>query len=176
VGHNDKERHENEGGFFGKDKEKESTGLIGKSDKHKDDKHTGLFGNEDKHKDANTGFFSKSDQDRGNKDNDVIIVGKSDRHRHDENRGGVFSESGTVEALVKSTLRENFNLSVLSHQITTTETSLSSSSFLSPSTPSTPGFIERAKEAVLEVKDKLTGDKSSPTSENNRARTHTVTP
>ncbi|KAG6974427.1 hypothetical protein JG688_00003067 [Phytophthora aleatoria] len=176
VGHNDKERHENEGGFFGKDKEKESTGLIGKSDKHKDDKHTGLFGKDkddkhtglfgkgDKHKDEkHTGLFGKGD--KHNKHGDGLLGGKTDHH-HDGHRGGVFSGSDTVEALVKSTLRENFNLSALSHQITIAEKSLSSS----------PSFVERAKEAVHEVKEKLTGDKSSSTSDKHHAHKHGVTP
>ncbi|KAG2786970.1 hypothetical protein PC129_g390 [Phytophthora cactorum] len=176
VGYNDKERHEKEGGFFGKDKEKESTGLIGKSDKHKDDKHTGLFGKakDDKH----TGLFGKGDThkdekhtglfgkgDKHNKHGDGLLGGKTDHH-HDGHRGGVFSGSDTVEALVKSTLRENFNLSALSHQITIAEKSLSSS----------PSFVERAKEAVHEVKEKLTGDKSSPTSDKHHAHKHGVTP
>lgn len=190
LGLNDKEQHERQGGIFGKEKESKGNSLFGESDKAKDDKHTGLFGSDkddkstglfDKHKDANTDFFKRNEQDHGNNDSDVIIVGKSDRHHHDENRGGIFSKSDTVEELVKSTLNDNFNLSALSHQITTTETSLtqsqSSPSPASPSPVSPPqSFMERAKEVVHDVKDKLVGDKASPTSENNRPRAHTLTP
>ncbi|ETI34353.1 hypothetical protein F443_19142 [Phytophthora nicotianae P1569] len=178
LGFNEKEQHEKEGGFFGKsdqEKDNKSTGLFGSD---KDDKSTGLFGSGDKLKDPNTDFFKQSGQDHGNENNDVILVDKSDRHHPDENRGGIFSGSDTVEALVKSTLNENFNLSALSHQITAAETSLSPLSPSSLSSPSTalPSLVERAKEMVIDVKDKLTGSKSSPTSEDLHERAHTVTP
>ncbi|TDH68986.1 hypothetical protein CCR75_000945 [Bremia lactucae] len=54
-------------------------------------------------------------------------------------------DTNTLEALVKSIVRDNFNLSALSHQITITQKSLTSS----------PSFVERAKEAVDDVKEKL---------------------
>ncbi|CAH0493630.1 unnamed protein product [Peronospora effusa] len=65
--------------------------------------------------------------------------------------GCVLSNLVTVEMVVKRTLSDNFNLNVLSHQITAAEKSLSSYS-----------IVERAKEAVNDVKEKLTGN-SSPT-------------
>ncbi|ETN17453.1 hypothetical protein PPTG_05254 [Phytophthora nicotianae INRA-310] len=188
IGNNDKERHEREGGLFdkSKDTEKESkgTGLFGKSDKDTEDKHTGLFGKDDKHKEEKqtglfgkddkhkeekrTGLFGKSDKHKDDKDNKhgLGLLGGKTNHHHDERHGGVLSGSDTVEALVKSTLRENFNLSALSHQITIAEKSLSAS----------PGFVERAKEAVHEVKEKLKGDKSSPTSKSHHAHKHGVNP
>ncbi|POM57906.1 Hypothetical protein PHPALM_37524 [Phytophthora palmivora] len=186
TGNNDKEKHEKEGdekhtglfgktdkdrdekhtGLFGKtDKEKESkgTGLFGKSDdkENKDSKVSGLFGKNEKDKDdKHTGLFNKGDKD-DNKHGGGLFGGKTD-HRHG---GGILGNSDTVEDLVKSTLRENFNLSALSHQITIAEKSLSSS----------PSFVERAKEAVHEVKEKIKGDKSSPTHDHH-ARKHTLTP
>ncbi|RLN05653.1 hypothetical protein BBJ28_00004687 [Nothophytophthora sp. Chile5] len=69
------------------------------------------------------------------------------------NQGGVLGTSDTVEAVVKSTLRDSFaGFTVLKHQITTAEKAL------------TPSLADRAKEAVLGVADKLKGDsKTSPT-------------
>ncbi|KAL3674467.1 hypothetical protein V7S43_000417 [Phytophthora oleae] len=187
VGNNDKERHEKEGGgLFGKDnkdKENKHTGLFGKDNKGKDDKHTGLLGKDkdDKHtglfgKDKDkeskgTGLFGHND-DKKNKDKDSKLgklFGKGDKekdHNHGGHGGGAFSNSDTVEALVKSTLRDNFNVNALSHQITIAEKSLTVS----------PSFVERAKEAVNEVKEKLTGDKASPTSDSHHAHKRTLTP
>ncbi|KAG6611642.1 Histone-lysine N-methyltransferase EZH2 [Phytophthora cinnamomi] len=135
-----------------KDKESKGGGLFSKSDKHKDDKHTGLFGSKDKDKDANHG--------------DGLLGNKGD-HYHNQGGGGILASSNTVEELVKATLRDNFNLSTLSHQITIAEKSLSAS----------PSFVERAKEAVNEVKDKLKGDKSSsPTHDGHHGHKDAVTP
>ncbi|KAG7375271.1 hypothetical protein PHYPSEUDO_002144 [Phytophthora pseudosyringae] len=181
AGNNDRERHEEEGtGLFGKDhkhKDEKHTGLFGK-DKDTDEKHTGLLGKDKGKENKGTGLFGKSDKDKekdsklgglfgkGNKDKDHnhgegLLGGKEDRQHH------VVSGSDTVEALVKSTLRDNFNLNALSHQITIAERSLTAS----------PSFVERAKEAVNEVKDKLTGDKAaSPTREGHHAHKHTLTP
>lgn len=63
----------------------------------------------------------------------------------------VLSNLVTVEMVVKKTLSDNFNPNVLSCQINAAEKSLSSFS-----------IMERAKEAVNDVKEKLSG-KSSPT-------------
>ncbi|KAI9986684.1 hypothetical protein PInf_025639 [Phytophthora infestans] len=175
IGHNDKEYHEREGGVFDKNKEKESkgTGLFGKNDERKHEKHTGLFG-KDKDDNKHTGLLGKGDKHKDEKHTDLLGKGDKEKkhghgllggrtdHHHDEHRGGIFSGSDTVEALVKSTLRENFNVSALSHQITISEKSLLSS----------PSFVERAKEAVHEVKEKIKGDKSSPTSESHHAHKH----
>ncbi|KAE9049272.1 hypothetical protein PR003_g3841, partial [Phytophthora rubi] len=135
-----------------KDKESKGGGLFGKSDKDKNDKHTGLFGSKDKDKDANHGG---------------ILGNKGDHHHHQQHGDGILGSAATVEELVKTTLRDNFNVSALSHQITIAEKSLSAS----------PSFVERAKEAVNEVKDKLKGDKSSsPTHDGHHAHKHAVTP
>ncbi|GMF51946.1 unnamed protein product [Phytophthora fragariaefolia] len=87
-------------------------------------------------------------------------VGKNGNDSVDNLGGGVLGTPDTVEALVKATIRDNFNMNVLSYQITAAEKSLSSSS-----------IVERAKVAVHEVKDKLKGDKSSPMKDNNHALT-----
>ncbi|ETK73130.1 hypothetical protein F441_20312 [Phytophthora nicotianae CJ01A1] len=79
---------------------------------------------------------------------------------HDgRHHGGVLGSSDTVEELVKTTLRDNVNLNVLSYQINSADKSVSS-----------PSIVERAKEAMHGMKEKLTGDKSSPT------RRHSMTP
>ncbi|GMF20807.1 unnamed protein product [Phytophthora lilii] len=194
VGNNDKEKDEKHGGLFGKDhkdKDEKHAGLFGK-DKDKDEKHTGLFGKEkdkdtkggglfgksdDKEKESKGGgLFGKSDKEKDDKhtglfgkdkdkhDNHGGLLGGKTDHHH--GGGGILSGSDTVEDLVKNTLRDNFNLSPLSHQITIAEKSLSSS----------PSFVERAKEAVNEVKDKLKGDKASPTHDPHHANKHAVTP
>ncbi|KAE8893321.1 hypothetical protein PF003_g22630 [Phytophthora fragariae] len=77
-------------------------------------------------------------------------MGKSDKDSVDTLGGGILGSPDTVEALVKKTIRDNFNMNVLSYQVTAAEKSLSS-----------PSIVDRAKEAVHEVKDKLKGDKSS---------------
>ncbi|KAK1947194.1 hypothetical protein P3T76_001204 [Phytophthora citrophthora] len=168
VGNNDKERHEKEGGgLFGKDKDKESkgTGLFGHSDdkenKDKESKLGKLFGKGDKDKEKD-----HKHKEKDHKHGDGLLGGKEDRQHHGDHGGAAFGGSDTVEALVKSTLRDNFNINALSHQITIAEKSLTVS----------PSFVERAKEAVIEVKEKLTGEKSSPTSGNHHARKHTLTP
>ncbi|RLN90068.1 hypothetical protein BBJ28_00018377, partial [Nothophytophthora sp. Chile5] len=100
------------------------------------DTHGGLFGKSDKKEEAHGGLLGQGDHDK-------------------QKHGGVFGRSDTVEAVVQATLRDHFNVRALEHQITAAERSLSSSS--------SPGFMERAKEAVHDVKNKLKGDKSSPT-------------
>ncbi|CEG49976.1 uncharacterized protein PHALS_07709 [Plasmopara halstedii] len=69
----------------------------------------------------------------------------------------------TVEEVVKSTLRDNFNLDVLTSQINAAEEAL------------TPSIVERAKEAVFEATDVLLGGKVSSTPEGHSFM-HTVTP
>ncbi|RMX66715.1 hypothetical protein DD238_004699 [Peronospora effusa] len=90
------------------------------------------------------------------------LLGKTDGHHH--HGGGILSSSDTVEQLVKTTLHDNFNVSALSHQITIAQKSLSSS----------PSFVERAKEVLHDVKDKLKGDKTSPTHDGHHGNKHVV--
>ena len=124
------------------DKEnKQSKGIKGTIDAamgghhHKDEKHDkkhekhGLFGKEDTHKHKEGGLLGSDDK----------------------NGGGILGSTDTVEGLVDKTLRDNFSLTALDHQLTATEKALS------------PSMMERAKEKMHDVKDKLTGDKTSPT-------------
>ncbi|CAI5743837.1 unnamed protein product [Peronospora destructor] len=90
------------------------------------------------------------------------LLGKRDGHHH--HGGGILSSSDTVEQLVKTTLHDNFNISALSHQITIAQKSLSSS----------PSFVERAKEVIHDVKDKLKGDTTSPTHDGHHGNKHVV--
>lgn len=167
VGNNDRERHEKDGGLFGKSdnvQDEKHTGLFNKGNKNVDEKHTSLFG-KDKEKESKAGgLFGKSDKDKDANHGGGLLGGKDDHHRH--HGGGLLGSSDTVEELVKKTLHDNFNISALSHQITITEKSLSSS----------PSFVERAKEAVHDVKNKLTGDKASPTHDGHNANKHAMTP
>ena len=133
---------------------------VGKNDKEKHEKDGGLF--------------SKGDGDLGEKHAGPLgttatnhgdgLLGTTDGDHH--HSGGVFSNSDTVEQLVKTTLHDNFNVSPLRDQITTAEKSLSSS----------PSFVERVKEVVHEVKDKLKGEKTSPTHGGHHGNKHVVAP
>merc|ERR1712137_1503301 len=88
----------------------------------------------------------------GNANHGSGLLGeKGNAHHHDG--GGILNGSDTLEQLVKTTLHDNFNVNALDRQIQSAEKSLSSS----------PSFVERVKEVVHEVKDKLKGDKASPT-------------
>ncbi|CAI5740097.1 unnamed protein product [Peronospora destructor] len=91
-----------------------------------------------------------SSKDEMEKDVHGDVFGRSN-YLAEQHGGCVLSNLVTVEMVVKKTLNDNFNLNVLSYQINAAEKSLSSFS-----------IVERAKEAVHDVKEKLTG-KSSPT-------------
>ncbi|KAI9987178.1 hypothetical protein PInf_023146 [Phytophthora infestans] len=71
----------------------------------------------------------------------------------DNNGGRVVGSSETVETLVRKVLRDNFSLSTLNSQIKAAENSL------------TPSLMERAKEKMHDVKEKIKGDKSEPVHE-----------
>jgi hypothetical protein len=162
----DEKKDEKHTGLFGKDKDEKHTGLFGKDkDKDKESKVGGLFGKSDKDKeDKHTGLLGKGDKHKDEKHGTGLLGGKGEQKHHGGD--GLLGSSDTVEALVKATLRDNFNLSPLSHQITIAEKSLTAS----------PTFVERAKEAVNEVKDKLKGDKASPTRGDHHANKRAVTP
>ncbi|KAG2533316.1 hypothetical protein JM18_000122 [Phytophthora kernoviae] len=121
--------------------------VVGENNNAKENKK-GLFGTSDKNKDENRGG--------------LLGMGNKDKYGHGNHGGGILGSSDTVESLVKSTLRDNFSLSPLSHQITVAGKSLSSSS----------SIVEKAKEAIHDVKDKL---KTSPTHEGHHAK-HPVYP
>jgi hypothetical protein len=162
---------------FGGDKEKhkhehEQHGLLGKSAQEKEENRGGLFGKSDKEKESEGGLFGK------NKDQDekTGLFGKSqteeeEHHRggmlggDDKNGGGIVGSTETVETFVKKTLRDNFSLRALDQQITAAEKSLS------------PSVMERAKDAMHGVKEKLTGDKTaSPTNAGHHQTAHTAHP
>lgn len=146
VGYNDKENHENEGDIFQKSDDKNNKQskfgrLFGKGNKDKKDKNIGVLGKSEKGEDD---LHSK------------MVKGKGDCLAAPG--GSALGGSETVETLVKSTLRDHFDLDALRHQITLAEKSLTAS----PTSPtSSPTFVERAKEVVMEVKDKIMGDSST---------------
>ncbi|KAF1774000.1 hypothetical protein GQ600_3647 [Phytophthora cactorum] len=158
-GRRDKEMGENRG-QLGNEKHHERDDDR-KSDKHKDSEG-GLFGKSDKHKDSEGdkqkesegGFFNKDEDKQGG----LFGGDKNEHHRgvlgggKDDN-GGMMGSSETVETLVRKILRDNFSLSALDHQIKTAEKSL------------TPSLVERAKEKMHDVKEKIKGDKSDPVHE-----------
>uniref|UniRef100_M4BE57 Uncharacterized protein n=1 Tax=Hyaloperonospora arabidopsidis (strain Emoy2) TaxID=559515 RepID=M4BE57_HYAAE len=115
----------------------------------------GLFGATREHDKKHGGLFGEKNGPRG-------FAAAADK-----NGGGIMGTTETVEVLVKKNLRDNFNLSALDHQISAAEKVLS------------PSIVERAKEVIHDVKDKLTGDKSSPTYADhvnaNRHATHPTT-
>ncbi|KAG7381793.1 hypothetical protein PHYPSEUDO_005675 [Phytophthora pseudosyringae] len=171
-----KDEGENKGGLFGKsDKEKESEGGFFGKNKDEGEKQGGLFGKSDKEKESEGGFFGKN-KDEGEKQGGLFGKADKEKHEHrggflggdDKNGGGITGSSETVETLVKKTLRDNFSLSALDHQIATAEKSLS------------PSLVERAKEKMHDVKDKIKGDKSDPAHEeqglHHEGHKHTVTP
>ncbi|CAI5741915.1 unnamed protein product [Hyaloperonospora brassicae] len=133
--------------------------LGGRHDKDKHEKHS-LFGKETgaahgKNMAPEGGLFGAKRE--GDTTHGVLPGEKDEHHRGfaaaaaDKNGGGIMGTTDTVEVLVKKNLRDNFNLSALDHQISTAEKVLS------------PSIVERAKEVIHDVKDKLTGDKTSPT-------------
>ncbi|KAF4315732.1 hypothetical protein G195_010756, partial [Phytophthora kernoviae 00238/432] len=136
-------------------------GLLGNKDK--DERHGGLFGSGEKDKgEKHGGIMGMGNKDKDEKHGGFLGMGK-DKDGHGNHGGGILGSSNSVESLVKSTLRDNFNLSPLNHQINVAEKSLS------------PSIVDKAKVAIHDVKDKLTGDKTSPTHERHHA-THAVNP
>ncbi|KUF89646.1 TOM1 protein 2 [Phytophthora nicotianae] len=108
----------------------------------------------DKPKQSEGGFFNKDeDEQRGG----MLGGGKNEEHHKGvlggtkDDNGGVMGSSETVETIVRKILRDHFNLRPLDHQIKAAEKSL------------TPSLMERAKEKMHDVKEKITGDKSEPT-------------
>ncbi|CAI5747021.1 unnamed protein product [Peronospora destructor] len=126
------------------DKEnKQSKGIKGTID-------AAMGGHHNKDKDEKHGLFGKADT---HKHKDGGLLGTKDK-----NGGGILGSTDTVEGLVEKTLRDNFSLIALDHQITATKKALS------------PSMMERAKEKMHDVKDKLTGDKTSPTHETHHSK------
>ncbi|CAI5701477.1 unnamed protein product [Peronospora effusa] len=148
-GKHDKKKDEKHGSYVGKD-EKHGSKKDEKHDKKKDEKH-------DKEKDEKH-EKKKDEKHEKKKDEKHGLFGKDYTYKDgglldtkDKNGGGILGSTDTVEVLVEKTLHDNFSLTALDHQITATEKALS------------PSMMERAKEKIHDVKEKLTGDKTSPT-------------
>ncbi|KAG6948288.1 hypothetical protein JG688_00015166 [Phytophthora aleatoria] len=116
---------------------------------HERDEDRGFY------KESGGGLFGKNRH--GDKQHGGLFGSDKDEEHHtnfpaneDDNGGRVTGSSETVETLVRKILRDNFSLSTLNHQIKAAENSLS------------PSLMERAKEKMHDVKEKIKGDKSDP--------------
>ncbi|EEY60607.1 uncharacterized protein PITG_13333 [Phytophthora infestans T30-4] len=148
VGKNENERGE-DGGFLGNT----SASCGGVLDKNREEgnAHGGMLGGV-----RNEGHHSGALG--GNKDDNGGMLGgvRNEGHHsgalggNKDDNGGVMGSSETVETLVRKILRDHFSLSALDHQIKAAEKSLS------------PSLMERAKEKMHDVKEKIKGDKSEP--------------
>ncbi|KAG7402014.1 hypothetical protein PHYBOEH_008535 [Phytophthora boehmeriae] len=155
VGKKDYEK-DNEGGLLGnKDNHHEDQGVLGMGDKHKHHEDQGVLGVDDKNKrhPGETEKYKKRDGPLG-------VVEKNGYGNHG---GPIIGNSDTVESLVKAVLRGHFNITPLSRQIDAAEKALK------------PSIIEKAKDKIHHVKDKLTGDKHSAAHDDYRAA-HPVNP
>jgi hypothetical protein len=106
-----------------------------------------LGSDNDDHKESSKGGFFGSGKKKGKSQGGLF--GRKSSPATDNNgvRGGILGSSDTVETVVKATLRDSFSgFSALKNQISATESALS------------PSVAVRAKEAVVEVANKLTGD------------------
>jgi|ERR1712137_130072 len=125
---------------------------FGSNHDKRDEKHEGLLGNDREKEPAGFGRTVVPDE----KQHGVFGTNQNSQHHHggvlggeDRNGGGIIGSAETVETLVLKILRDNFSLNALDHQITAAEKTLS------------PSIVERAKEKIHDVKDKLKGEKSS---------------
>ncbi|ETO65401.1 hypothetical protein F444_17270 [Phytophthora nicotianae P1976] len=122
-------------GFLGRNRESSS------SSSSSSDSDGGLFGkNRDGHEQRG-GLFGNDKNEEHHRN----ITGNED-----DNGGRITGSSETVETIVRKVLRDHFSLSTLNHQIKAAEDSL------------TPSLMERAKEKMHDVKEKIKGDKSDP--------------
>lgn len=169
-GHHDKENDEKHG-LLGKDDKYDETGEKRGGFFGNDKEEGGFFGKDDKEKESQGGLFGKS---KNEDEKEGGLLGKSDKEKYehhggmlgndDKNGGGITGSSETVETIVKKTLRDNFSLRALDHQITAAEKSLS------------PSMMERAKEAMHDVKDKIKPSHEDHPHEGHVHSKHTVTP
>ncbi|TDH70371.1 hypothetical protein CCR75_003222 [Bremia lactucae] len=121
----------------------------------KDEKHPkhgesneGLLGKHDKESEGGMFGMKKSDEKSEGLVGEVKERSKDVFNTKDENGSGIVGSSETVETIVKRILHDHFNLKALDHQIKAAEKSLS------------PSIMERAKEKMHDVKEKLVGNKS----------------
>ncbi|KAE9335089.1 hypothetical protein PF008_g13653 [Phytophthora fragariae] len=109
-----------------------------------------LGGKDENEKETKGGLFGKSNESTPSNKSKGGLFGAGDKNIESRSSGGTLKSADTVEAVVWSTLRDSFSgFSALENQILATETTLS------------PSLAERAKEAVVDVANKLVGDSST---------------
>ncbi|KAE9000088.1 hypothetical protein PF005_g14788 [Phytophthora fragariae] len=109
-----------------------------------------LGGKDENEKETKGGLFGKSNESTPSNKSTGGLFGAGDKNIESRSSGGTLKSADTVEAVVRSTLRDSFSgFSALENQILATETTLS------------PSLAERAKEAVVDVANKLVGDSST---------------
>ncbi|EEY60599.1 uncharacterized protein PITG_13324 [Phytophthora infestans T30-4] len=167
FGKNENERREDRG-FVGMNESGADRGFVGKIENERGEDR-GYFGKNENVRGEDRGFFkntSESDggvlnknRDEGNAHGGMLGGVRNDGHDsgalggNKDDNGGVMGSSETAETLVRKILRDHFSLSALDHQIKAAEKSLS------------PSLMERAKEKMHDVKEKIKGDKSEPVHE-----------
>ncbi|CAH0481971.1 unnamed protein product [Peronospora belbahrii] len=159
------------GGHHNHDTDDNKHGLLGKhgDQKHHDEHGGGLFGKKETEEHHHEGGILNSDNHTHHGEDGGGLFGKKETeghhgllHTQDKNGGGIIGSSETVETIVEKTIRDNFSLTALDHQLTAAEKSMS------------PSMMERAKEKMHDVKDKLMGDKTSH--ESHHSKPHMVNP
>ncbi|KAF4150182.1 hypothetical protein GN958_ATG00603 [Phytophthora infestans] len=156
---------EDDRGYFGKieNEHGEDRGFVGKNERGED---RGLFGKNENERGEDGGFLGNTsascggvldkNREEGNAHGGMLGGVRNEGHHsgalggNKDDNGGVMGSSETVETLVRKILRDHFSLSALDHQIKAAEKSLS------------PSLMERAKEKMHDVKEKIKGDKSEP--------------
>ncbi|EEY60605.1 uncharacterized protein PITG_13331 [Phytophthora infestans T30-4] len=146
--------HGEDRGFVGKNERGEDRGLFGKNNYERGE-DGGVLGNTS----ASCGGVLDKNREEGNAHGGMLGGVRNEGHHsgalggNKDDNGGVMGSSETVETLVRKILRDHFSLSALDHQIKAAEKSLS------------PSLMERAKEKMHDVKEKIKGDKSEPVHE-----------
>ncbi|EEY60606.1 uncharacterized protein PITG_13332 [Phytophthora infestans T30-4] len=146
--------HGEDRGFVGKNERGEDRGLFGKNNNERGE-DGGFLGNTS----ASCGGVLDKNREEGNAHGGMLGGVRNEGHHsgalggNKDDNGGVMGSSETVETLVRKILRDHFSLSALDHQIKAAEKSLS------------PSLMERAKEKMHDVKEKIKGDKSEPVHE-----------
>ncbi|ETI36716.1 hypothetical protein F443_17228 [Phytophthora nicotianae P1569] len=160
------ERGEDRGYFGTNDRERdENRGNFEKNERDRDDDR-GFFGSNDFGRGEDRGFYRNTHESDGgvldrNREEGQPREGffggdeNEELHRNipgnkDDNGGRITGSSETVETIVRKVLRDHFSLNALNHQIKAAENSI------------TPSLMERAKEKMHDVKEKIKGDKSDP--------------
>ncbi|GMF13630.1 unnamed protein product [Phytophthora lilii] len=116
--------------------------------------------NNDKQKESKGGLFGNNDNKKKSDKSEGGFFGSGDKKTEARSSCGILKSADTVEAVVSTTLRDSFSgFNALKKQISATEKAVS------------PSLAERAKDAVVGVANKLTGDSSpSPTRKNKKSQ------